>query len=459
MAMKSAFAPFLSSRETSFAVFLLIAWMTFSACFVSDVSTVWQVVFVLVSVLATFVITTSLGYFDGLRLVPRWSDLLIVSFGVPIGAGIGRFGVGMLGGVSLDSPLKLVGLSGAVALCTFCAHAWWCRALVRWGHRRTIALAVAPAERELIVDAAFTPEIRSYVDFVDLSEVRTVLDEASGRAIDLIIISRLAAREFDAEGLLLRAHLAGIPIVDERRIRADLSGRIRVEGTDMWTYLLEATPQTPLLRLFAAVKVGSEPVLACTLGLLLAPIFLVLCFLIPWTSRGPIFYRQTRTGYLGQPFSLIKFRSMRIDAEAQGLRWASDNDERTTRLGRFMRRTRLDELPQLWNVIRGEMSFCGPRPERPEVYTALADQIPLFPLRTLVRPGITGWAQVYAGYAASVEESALKLEYDLYYIQNLSPRLDLIVLAKTVAVALCGDARGRSERSLRNGIPIQSETL
>ena len=124
-----------------------------------------------------------------------------------------------------------------------------------------------------------------------------------------------------------------------------------------------------------------------------------------------------------------------------------------------MRRTRLDELPQLWNVIRGEMSFCGPRPERPEVYTALAEQIPLFPLRTLVRPGITGWAQVYAGYAASVEESALKLEYDLYYIQNLSPRLDLIVLAKTVAVALCGDARGRSERSLRNGIPIQSETL
>jgi lipopolysaccharide/colanic/teichoic acid biosynthesis glycosyltransferase len=459
MAMKSVLATFLSSRETSFAVFLLIAWMTTSACFVSDVSPVWQVVFVLVSALATFVITTSLGYFDGLRLVPRWSDLLIVSFGVPIGAGIGRFGVGVFGGVSLDSPLKLVGLSSAVALCTFGAHAWWCRALVRWGHRRTIALAVAPAERESIVDSAFTPELRSYVDFVELSEVRTALDEASGRAIDLIIISRLAAREFDAEGLLLRAHLAGIPIVDERRIRADLSGRIRVDGTDMWTYLLEATPQTPLLRLFAAVKVGSEPILACILGLALAPIFLVLCILIPWTSRGPIFYRQTRTGYLGQPFSLVKFRSMRIDAEAQGLRWASDNDERTTRLGRFMRRTRLDELPQLWNVIRGEMSFCGPRPERPEVYTALAQQIPLFPLRTLVRPGITGWAQVYAGYAASVEESALKLEYDLYYIQNLSPRLDLIVLAKTVAVALCGDARGRSERSLRDGIPIQSETL
>jgi len=146
-----------------------------------------------------------------------------------------------------------------------------------------------------------------------------------------------------------------------------------------------------------------------------------------------------------------------VDAEANGLRWASDNDDRTTKLGRFMRRTRLDELPQLWNVIRGEMSFCGPRPERPEIYQALAREIPLFPLRTLVRPGITGWAQVYAGYAASVAESALKLEYDLFYIQNISPRLDLIVLIKTIAVALCGDARAPLERSQQGGIPIKPE--
>jgi lipopolysaccharide/colanic/teichoic acid biosynthesis glycosyltransferase len=130
---------------------------------------------------------------------------------------------------------------------------------------------------------------------------------------------------------------------------------------------------------------------------------------------------------------------MYLNSEVDGPRWASEYDSRVTPIGKILRRTRLDELPQLWNVVKGEMGFFGPRPERPEIHNALRKDIPLFNMRTIVRPGITGWAQVCAGYAASVEESRLKLEYDLYYIQHMSLRLDLIILMKTIRVALFGD--------------------
>lgn len=129
---------------------------------------------------------------------------------------------------------------------------------------------------------------------------------------------------------------------------------------------------------------------------------------------------------------------MNVNSEDQGPRWADLEDDRLTPIGNFIRRSRLDELPQLWNVIKGEMSFFGPRPERPEIYAKLRNEIPLFAMRLIVRPGITGWAQVCAGYAASVAESRLKLEYDLFYIQHMSPRLDLVILLKTLKVILLG---------------------
>jgi len=457
MAMIQTAKHFALRPDSVFLVLLGGAWCIASKLFLPEIQGVGLLGYLIIATLSGFILAHSLGYFESLRLVPRQSDLLLVLLAITLGGGIGRLGIEFLTGRSLGGPLHFLWVSLGVGAITYTGHALWCRVLVSRGRRRTIVLAVSESEQEAIKTEYIPGEIGRYVDFVGLAELREALDEGGVREIDHIIISRLGTHEFDGEGLLLRAHLAGIPIVDERRIRADLSGRIRVEGTDLWTYLLEATPQTPLLRLFAAVKVGSEPIVALLLAILLGPVLLVLCVLIPLTSSGPIFYRQISTGYLGKPFTLIKFRSMRVDAEANGLRWASDNDDRTTKLGRFMRRTRLDELPQLWNVIHGEMSFCGPRPERPEIYKALAREIPLFPLRTLVRPGITGWAQVYAGYAASVAESALKLEYDLFYIQNISPRLDLIVLAKTIAVALCGDARAPHERSEQSGVPIRPE--
>ena len=148
--------------------------------------------------------------------------------------------------------------------------------------------------------------------------------------------------------------------------------------------------------------------------------------------RGPIFFRQTRVGLRGRPFSVIKFRTMRQDAEAKGAVWATKNDPRVTSLGRFMRKTRLDEIPQLWNVLRGEMGFVGPRPERPEFVQWLSSEIPFYELRHMIRPGITGWAQVRYRYGASLEETKQKLEYDLYYVKHLSIGLDLLIMFETI---------------------------
>jgi len=156
---------------------------------------------------------------------------------------------------------------------------------------------------------------------------------------------------------------------------------------------------------------------------------------------GPALYHQERTGRNGATFRIHKFRTMVQDAERAGARWAEKNDPRVTRVGRFLRLSRLDELPQLWNVIRGEMSFIGPRPERPEMNRRLEQAIPYYDLRHLVKPGITGWAQVMYPYGASVDDALEKLQYDLYYIKNYSLLLDIIIILKTLRVILFGKGR------------------
>jgi len=150
------------------------------------------------------------------------------------------------------------------------------------------------------------------------------------------------------------------------------------------------------------------------------------------SSPGSIFFSQTRVGRRGRPFTAYKFRTMRQDAETQGAVWAAKDDPRVTPVGRFMRSTRLDEIPQLWNVLRGEMAFVGPRPERPEFVQWLSQEIPFYDLRHMIRPGITGWAQVRYRYGASLEETKHKLEYDLYYIKHQSIGLDLLIMFETI---------------------------
>ena len=166
------------------------------------------------------------------------------------------------------------------------------------------------------------------------------------------------------------------------------------------------------------------------------PIMLLVALLVRLDSPGPVLYRQERVGLNGKPFTLLKFRSMRVNAEARGPAWAEQRDPRVTRVGSFMRRARIDELPQLFNILRGEMSFIGPRPERPHFVEQLAQAIPFYRERARVKPGLTGWAQVNYPYGASVEDARAKLSYDLYYVKNRSPLLDLLILFSTVRVIL-----------------------
>ena len=176
--------------------------------------------------------------------------------------------------------------------------------------------------------------------------------------------------------------------------------------------------------------------------LLSLPITVPLCVIIAlavWIDSGrPVLFWQVRVGQHGRPFRLVKFRSMRVDAEKAGAQFAGDNDQRVTRVGRVLRRLRLDELPQLWNVLRGEMSLIGPRPEQVPFVRQFSSEIPFYSWRHRVKPGITGWAQVQQGYASGLEDTMTKLEYDLYYVKHLSPWLDLAIAVKTVWIMLTG---------------------
>jgi len=176
-----------------------------------------------------------------------------------------------------------------------------------------------------------------------------------------------------------------------------------------------------------------------TAGLVVsAPIMLIAGILIKLESPGPIFYSQVRVGCHNKPFRIYKLRSMRQDAEKGGAQWAKKGDARVTRIGRILRKTRVDELPQFWNILRGDMSFIGPRPERPEFTGQLAETIPFYQKRHMVKPGLTGWAQISYEYADSAEGALNKLKYDLYYVKHASVELDMHILIRTVGAAMKG---------------------
>jgi sugar transferase (PEP-CTERM system associated) len=244
-----------------------------------------------------------------------------------------------------------------------------------------------------------------------------------------------------ALGDLMRARLRGVRIYDLVDFYERFLFKLPVLNLrDGWLILahgFDLLHHTIQLR----AKRVLDVLLSLALMLPLSPLMLVTAIVIKLDSKGPVFYRQLRTGLNGETFRLYKFRTMVEDAEKSGARWAKKNDPRITGVGRFLRAARIDELPQLWNVLLGEMSFIGPRPERPDFTNELEAAIPYYDLRHLVKPGITGWAQVLYPYGASIEDAREKLEYDLYYIKNYSVMLDLVILIRTVRVVLVG--RGR----------------
>jgi sugar transferase (PEP-CTERM system associated) len=185
-------------------------------------------------------------------------------------------------------------------------------------------------------------------------------------------------------------------------------------------------------RLSGITRAAFHWLVALVGAILCLPLAVFTAILIKLDSKGPVFYRQERVGKNGHTFMVTKFRSMRVDAEQSGPRWAAADDDRTTRVGKIIRRVRIDEIPQFWNILKGEMSFVGPRPERPHFVKQLADEIPYYEQRHLIAPGLTGWAQIKYRYGASIEDARQKLQYDLYYIKNQSLALDAAILFETV---------------------------
>jgi sugar transferase (PEP-CTERM system associated) len=191
-------------------------------------------------------------------------------------------------------------------------------------------------------------------------------------------------------------------------------------------------------RLNEVARVAMHRTLGLIGAVLCLPIAIVAAILIKIDSPGPVLYQQERVGRKGRTFTLMKFRSMRSDAEKDGPVWAKSEDERMTRVGRIIRKIRVDEIPQFWNILRGEMNFVGPRPERPHFVAQLAQEIPYYEQRHLIAPGLTGWAQIKYAYGASIEDARQKLQYDLYYIKNQSLTLDAIIMFETIKTILFG---------------------
>ncbi len=211
--------------------------------------------------------------------------------------------------------------------------------------------------------------------------------------------------------------------------------------TDHW--LLDASSQ-PRMFYIRKLKRTFDLIVGSTMLILLAPFCAVVALLVKLTSPGPVIYRQTRSGKFGRPFQVLKFRSMRVDAEADGkARWWSSNDPRETILGKWLRKFRIDEIPQLINILRGDMTFVGPRPERPEFVTELASKVPFYMERLMVLPGLTGWAQVNYPYGSTVEDAARKTEFDLYYMKHMSLILDVFILLDTFRTVVNGGATHR----------------
>jgi exopolysaccharide biosynthesis polyprenyl glycosylphosphotransferase len=236
---------------------------------------------------------------------------------------------------------------------------------------------------------------------------------------------------------LLRCREAGMRVTPMLRLYERLLGRVSVDFVGRDFHMILPESDEPGSRFYATAKRAFDCILAVAGLPFLGILSLGVAVTNALTSPGPLFYRQERVGRGGRPFHMLKLRSMEPGAEPDGdAVWAAENDPRVTPVGRWLRRTRLDELPQIINVLRGEMSWIGPRPERPEFVEMLSEELPFYRARHAVRPGITGWAQVRYEYGNSVQDAKTKLEYDLYYVKHAGVFLDIQILVQTVPMML-----------------------
>ena len=314
--------------------------------------------------------------------------------------------------------------------------------------RRVLVLGAGPRAARLKQLGERPESGFAIVGYVDMGEgqprveqaiQRGAIEDLSRFVADLAASEVVLALEERRNALplkdLLRIKTAGVHVNDFSSFMERETGRVDLDTLNpSWLIFSDGFSSG---RALSSVAKRLFDIVAS--GLLLAlsfPLIALFALLVKLDSRGPAFFRQQRVGLYGQPFTLLKLRSMRADAEADGAKWASENDPRITRLGRFIRKVRIDELPQVWTVLKGQMSFVGPRPEVPAFVDDLEDKLPFYAERHMVKPGITGWAQINYPYGASIEDSRSKLEYDLYYAKNYTPFLDLLILLQTLRVVL-----------------------
>jgi len=290
--------------------------------------------------------------------------------------------------------------------------------------------ALVNAQHELNVVGTFA--LHDFGQPFSNSQLDDLMSQMVETAATEVVVSDEAA---SVPGLIEACLESGIRLTPVSTLVELYQRRVRLGDVDT-EWLLHLSSGAGWRRPYILVRRLTDLFLCAVLGIPFLILLPLLAVAIKVESRGPVFLRQLRVGHFGRPLRIVKLRSMRADAEADGARWATTSDPRITKVGKMLRRTRLDEFCQLWNVLRGEMTLIGPRPERPEFIDQLASLLPHYRTRMMVKPGLTGWAQVRQGYTANVGETATKLEYDLYYVKNQSLALDLQILALTMFIIL-----------------------
>ncbi len=281
-----------------------------------------------------------------------------------------------------------------------------------------------------------SPSPRNIDDIKCLGSTAQLPDICRRFEIDDIVVGAEAAAHSQVMNTVLPCLRNGCRVTNEATFYEKATGQILVDEINPHWFLF-ADLQVHCQRR-QALKRAFDLLLSTLSLLLILPLLPIIAILIKLDDRGPVFYSQTRCGQNGKPFRLYKFRTMKVGAETDQSIWAVKNDPRVTRVGKILRKTRLDELPQLYNVFIGRMSLVGPRPERPDFVVQLTDKIPYFSERHLVKPGITGWAQIGFRYGSSIEDAKRKLQFDLYYLKNMSLELDIMILLRTIGVFVRG---------------------
>jgi len=375
------------------------------------------------------------------RLDVYFRVLLVLAFDCFIVSGLMYFSPEL--GISRNVPVLGFGLLTLALIAWRRAYDWivWLPAF----RERVYILGAGDHARLMVQTLRSRPDVgMEVVDWeeIDIEQaerreywVENLLRLATQRPIvNRVIIAMDSQRGELPVQELLDLRFRGVAVEEAGTLRERLSGKIPLDGLRPSHFLyaegFRIRPSQQLSRQIVST-------LAAAIGLLLfLPFFPFVVLSIKLSSKGPIFFKQTRVGAGGRHFHVYKFRSMRTDAEAAGAKYATKDDPRVYRFGGVMRKTRIDEIPQLWNVLKGDMGFVGPRPERPEFVPWLAEQLPFYNLRHLIRPGLTGWAQVRYGYGATLAESREKLEYDLYYVKHMSLGLDLLIMFETIKIIL-----------------------